>query len=129
MSKKVKRLFEGFQPKTYQIAVAPDRETMKLTGTVTIEGQKTSRPSQRLVFHQHGLTITDAKIIKKDKKGEKEVVVQRISHHKGFDEVRLHTEELLYPGTYIVTMQYKGAITRNMAVSYTHLTLPTIYSV
>jgi len=114
----VKRLFEGFQPKTYQIAVAPDRETMKLTGTVTIEGQKTSRPSQRLVFHQHGLTITDAKIIKKDKKGEKEVVVQRISHHKGFDEVRLHTEELLYPGTYIVTMQYKGAITRNMEGVY-----------
>jgi len=55
---------------------------------------------------------------KTDKKGTVEIPVQRISHHKGFDEVRLHTEELLYPGTYAVIMEYRGDITRNMEGVY-----------
>jgi len=118
MSKKVKRLYDGFKPENYQVSIDPDRETMKVTGTVTVTGQKIGRPSQRLTFHQHGLTVTGATIVKHDKKGAHEFPVERISHHKSFDEVRLHSSELLYPGAYTVTMQYKGEITRNMEGVY-----------
>lgn len=116
----MKRLFEGFQPKSYQVTIDPDRESMKLTGTVTVDGQKTGRPSQRLTFHQHGLAITEASITKHGKKGlgTQVIPVTRISHHRSYDEVRLHTDELLYPGSYTVTMQYKGSITRNMEGVY-----------
>ncbi len=114
MSKKVKRLFEGFRPTSYNLQLDPDSSTMKLTGSVEIAGQKTGRPSQRITFHQYGLKVTEASITKFDKKSERSVTVIRISHHKSFDEVRLHTEELLYPGTYKVVMRYKGLIQPGM---------------
>jgi len=114
----VKRLFEGFQPQNYQLTINPDRGSMTIAGTVVITGQKTGRPSQRLTFHQNDLTITEAKIVKRDKKGEHDVTVKRISHHNGFNEVRLHTDEMLYPGNYTVTMAYKGKITRPMEGVY-----------
>ncbi len=114
MSKKVRRLFEGFQPKNYQLTINPDRETMRVSGEVTATGQKTGRPSQRLTFHQHGLKISSAKIIKNDKKGEREIPVARINLQNSYDEVRLHTDELLYPGQYTVIMAFEGDITRPM---------------
>src|SRR5580765_690179 len=101
MSKQVKRLFAGFRPTHYTLTIDPDREKMTLSGTVTIHGQKAGRPSRRLVFHQHGLTVSNATIVRIDKKGAREdVPVIRINHQKTFDEVRLHTDVLLYPGMY-----------------------------
>lgn len=114
MSKKVKRLFEGFQPKNYKLELNPDRDSMLLTGTAVITGEKSGRPSQRLTFHQHGLKVVEAFITKHDKKGEQTYTLTRISHHKGFDEVRLHTNELLYPGHYTVTMRFKGNVQAGM---------------
>jgi aminopeptidase N len=112
MSKKVRRLFEQFQPKHYILDLAPNRETMKLSGDVVVTGQKVGRPSQRLTFHQHGLTITNVHIIKNDKKGDREIAITRINHHASADEVRLHTEEMLYPGQYTVRMTFRGEITK-----------------
>lgn len=114
----MKRLFDGFQPKNYKIDIRPDREAMQLSGTVIVKGQKTGRPSQRLTFHQHGLKITRATITKHDKKGDTPIEVTRISHHRSFDEVRLHTDEQLFAGTYTVTLAYEGRITRNMEGVY-----------
>ncbi len=114
MSKKVRRLFEGFQPKHYNLVIDPNRDTMRISGTVTITGRKAGRPSQRLTFHQNGLKITNATIVKNDKKGEYEIPVARVNLQNSFDEVRLHTDEMLYPGDYTVTMEYEGNITRPM---------------
>lgn len=114
MSKKVRRLFEGFQPTNYQISLNPDRDSMQLSGTVTVRGKKVGRPSQRLTFHQHGLTITSATVVKHDKKEAVEQQISRINHQKTLDEVRLHSETLLYPGEYTVTMEFEGTITRPM---------------
>jgi aminopeptidase N len=114
MSKKVKRLYEGFRPENYQLELNPDRDTLHLEGTVVITGQKTGRPSQRLTFHQHGLTITEAIITKNDKKGASNITPSRISHHKSFDEVRLHTDEQLYAGRYTVTLRFKGKVQDGM---------------
>lgn len=118
MSKEVRRLFEGFQPEHYDLNLNPDRETMHLSGRVIITGKKSGRPSQRLTFHQHKLKITSAKIIKKDKKGEHEIPVTRINAHDRYDEVRLHTDEMLYPGNYVVEMDFEGEITRPMEGVY-----------
>jgi aminopeptidase N len=118
MSKKVTRLYQSFRPESYSIELDPDRDTMSLSGTVVVRGQKTGRPSQRLTFHQHGLTITTATVIRKDKKGEREIIPARINHHRTLDEVRLHTDELLYAGEYTVEMTFLGKITRPMEGVY-----------
>lgn len=114
MSKKVKRLFQGFQPKRYQLELTPDRDTMHLAGNIVIQGQKIGRPSQRITLHQKDLKVTSATISRHDKKGTQEFAVVRISHHKSYDEVRIHTEELLYAGTYTLTLSFSGAITDGM---------------
>jgi aminopeptidase N len=108
MSKKVRRLFASFQPKHYDVFIDPDRETKNIRGEVTLTGQKTGRPSQRLTLHQNGLKITSAKIIRHDKKGDQEIAVARINHQKTQDEARIHTASLLYPGSYTITYSYTG---------------------
>lgn len=118
MSKKVKRLFEGFHPTNYQISLNPDRDSMRITGTVTIHGKKVGRPSQRLTFHQHDLTISEATITKHDKKEDQQCAVARINHQRTLDEVRLHTDAMLYPGDYTITLQFTGNITRQMEGIY-----------
>lgn len=118
MSKKVRRLFEGFQPQNYHITLDPDRDSMRLSGTVVVTGKKTGRPSQRLTFHQKGLKVTSATIIKHDKKTTEEISVTRINHQNTLTEVRLHTDQQLYAGNYTITMEFSGEITRPMEGVY-----------
>jgi aminopeptidase N len=118
MGKDVKRLFAQFQPKHYKLNMVPDRESGTFTGTVIIVGQKVGRPSQRLIFHQNGLKITEAHVTKHDKRGDEVMSVDRINHHGSFDEVRLHSKQMLYPGQYTVRMTFSGVITRNMEGIY-----------
>lgn len=114
MGKNVTRLFTGFKPKHYDLNLKPNREKKCFSGVVTITGHKSGRPSQRLSLHQNGLTVTSAAITRHDKKGDNEIVVDRINTHAGYDEVRLHAKEMLYPGSYTVRLEFKGKITRRM---------------
>jgi puromycin-sensitive aminopeptidase len=114
MSKDVTRLFEQFQPEKYQLELHPNPETMQFSGTVTIDGKKVGRPSKRLTFHQNGLKIHSASITKHDKKGDLEVTITRINNQATYDEVRLHSDSLVYPGAYTITMEFTGEITRPM---------------
>jgi aminopeptidase N len=115
MTKKVRRLFAGFQPEHYSLTINPDRDTMRIRGQVTIIGQRRGRPSQRLTFHQNGLKITEARITHIDKKtGRRDIAIERINHQKSLNEVRLHTNHLLYSGTYEVSMTFEGVITEGM---------------
>ncbi|MEO5627683.1 MAG: M1 family metallopeptidase, partial [Candidatus Saccharimonadales bacterium] len=114
MTKSVRRLFGQFEPEHYDLHLSPSANTMSFRGTVTITGKKTGRPSQRLTFHQHELKITSAKITKRDKKGSETIEVVRINSHKSFDEVRLHSKQMLYPGSYSITLEFSGKITRQM---------------
>jgi aminopeptidase N len=114
MSTKVRRLFEQFQPENYNLTLEIDDQAMTFKGSVVIHGKKTGRPSQRLTFHQKQLTITKATLTKHDKNGEQTFDVSRINNHNGYDEVRLHSESMLYPGVYTVTLEFEGAITRPM---------------
>src|SRR5487761_1857491 len=114
MSKKVTRLFEQFQPEHYQLRLDVDPKAMHFKGTVVVRGKKVGRPAQRLTFHQKDLKITSASIIKHDKKGDHTFEVSRINKQDSFDEVRLHTSDMIYPGAYTVTMEFEGEITRPM---------------
>jgi aminopeptidase N len=114
MSKKVQRLISQFVPSHYTLRLDPDRDTKKLTGSVTIEGKKISRPSQRLTFHQKDLKVSSASITKIDKTGEQEIAVVRINHQNTLNEVRLHVAEQLYPGKYRVTMEFQGSVQDSM---------------
>lgn len=114
MTKKVTRLHDNFQPEHYSLHLTLDESSMTFSGTVTIRGQKTGRPSQRLTFHQKGLKVSAAEVSKFDKKGEHRIAIQRINNQNSFDEVRLHAAEMIYPGAYSVTMKFKGQITRPM---------------
>ncbi len=115
MGKKVTRLYEQFQPENYELSLHPDRGAMTFSGTVTVRGKKIGRPAQRLTFHQKGLSITSAKIVKHDKKkGDISVKVARINNQDSLDEVRLHAEDMVYPGDYTVEMEFSGKIAGGM---------------
>lgn len=114
MPSKVRRLFEQFQPNNYSLRLELDDSAMTFKGSVTISGKKSGRPSERLAFHQKQLKITAATVIKHDKKGDQPIAVNRINNQNSYDEVRLHSETLLYPGDYTVTMEFEGVITRPM---------------
>jgi hypothetical protein len=73
-----------------------------------IEGQKLRPPSKRITFNQKSLKIIGAKIIYKHKKSDIEFELKRINHVKSFGEVRLHTNNILYPGNYTVILTYTG---------------------
>ncbi|KKU19885.1 MAG: hypothetical protein UX30_C0006G0015 [Candidatus Saccharibacteria bacterium GW2011_GWA2_46_10] len=114
MPKKVVRLYRQFQPAKYQLILSIDPKAMTFTGSVIVDGVKTGPPSKRLVFHQKNLKIKNAKISRLDKSGKREISLSRINLHKSYTEVRLHTNEVVYPGHYQVEMAFSGRITDAM---------------
>ena len=118
MSKTVRRLYEQFQPSHYDLQLSVDPDAMTFSGTVVIAGKKVGRPSRRITLHQKGLKITEAHLRRTDKKGEKVYEVSRINRQDSYDEVRLHSDEMLYPGEYSLMLNFSGDITRNMEGIY-----------
>ncbi len=118
MTKSVSRLYTQFQPEHYDVAWNIDDNAMRFTGTVTITGRKVGRPSQRLTFHANGLKVTAARVVAHDKKGERELTIKRINLQKSLHEVRVHTEEMVYPGSYNVELAFEATITDGMTGIY-----------
>lgn len=118
MSKTVRRLFEQFQPEHYDLLLDVDPDKLTFTGSVVITGKKVGRPSQRITLHQKGLNITEANIRRSDKKGEKLYEVSRINNQNSYDEVRLHTADKIFPGQYVIMLEFSGKISRNMEGIY-----------
>lgn len=116
--KSVARLYEQFKPSHYDINLSIDKKNLTFFGKVTIEGTKTGRPSKRITFHQKGLNIHDARIQCIQKQQSSEISIKRIHIHEKYDEVRLHTENLIYPGVYIVEIAFNGIISSDMQGIY-----------
>lgn len=114
MGKSVTRLAQIFQPENYKLSIEVDTEGMRFSGSVIITGQKTGRPSKRITLHQKDLKINTAKITRHSKSGDEAIEISRINKHKAFDEVRLHSSSLLYPGKYTVEIKFAGTITEQM---------------
>ncbi len=118
MPTSVTRLYKSFQPESYELVIDLDRTHMRFSGRVVIKGRKTGRPSQRLTFHAKDLNISRATIVLTDKKGTREIPVKRLNQQKSFHEIRLHTDDMLYPGAYTVTMEFAAPITDGMTGIY-----------
>ncbi|MEX2014838.1 MAG: M1 family metallopeptidase [Candidatus Saccharimonadales bacterium] len=114
MGKSAPRLAESFKPENYKLSIEIDSKKMCFKGTVVIEGQKIGRPAKRITFHQKDLKIISANVIKQGKSGEEAVDLARINSHKSFDEVRLHSSSMFYPGKYTVEIKFSGRITEQM---------------
>ncbi|MDO8591537.1 MAG: hypothetical protein Q7R60_01255 [bacterium] len=96
---KANNLHSQFRPEKYELDI--------LEGRVIIFGRKLPPPSKRITFHQKGLKIISAKITRLDKKGATEHDVARINHLPTFEQVRLHTASMLYPGQYIIELSFQ----------------------
>jgi aminopeptidase N len=116
--KSVARLYTQFQPHDYDVSFTIDEAAMRFSGSVTIRGKKAGRPAKRITFHQHDLKVISAKITKHDKAGDTELIVSRINKQNAFNEVRLHTDEMIYPGEYTVQMEFEAPITPGMTGIY-----------
>ncbi len=112
--RKVKRLYEQFKPQHYILNLKPDRDKMTFSGSVIINGHKTGRPTKRLTLHQKSLKITGAYLVHHTKNGDQEVDIARHNTHAAYDEVRLHTNQILPAGSYTLTVRFSGRITRAM---------------
>jgi len=101
--KQPKVLSETFKPETYTLELA-DKD---IPARLKITGRKIGRPSRRVTLHQRGLKIVAAKIIRHDKRaGLLEIPVDRINTHKSLQELRLHSDEMIYPGEYEIQLEY-----------------------
>lgn len=118
MSKTVRRLLDQFVPENYNLELDIDRANMSFSGKVIIRGKKVGRPSKRITFHQKDLKIESATLTRYDKSDEKLIKVVRINSHQTFNEVRLHSEELIYPGSYTIEIKFSANITEPMMGLY-----------
>jgi len=116
--KSVARLYTQFQPNQYDVTFDIDEDAMHFSGHVVLRGKKVGRPSQRITLHQNGLKVTKATIVKHDKKGEQTCVVARINNQNTLQEVRLHTDGMLYPGEYTVALDFEAPLTTAMTGIY-----------
>lgn len=118
MSKAAPRLFNQFQPDNYKLALALDKAKLEFSGTVTITGKKVGRPSKRITLHQKDLHVHKATVTRHSKSSNEPVVVSRINTHNTANEVRIHSDQLLHAGTYTVTVEFKGRISKTMLGIY-----------
>ncbi len=114
MTKQIRRLYDQFHPKNYVLSLTLDPTALTFSGEVVIKGQKVGRPSKRLTFHQKNLNVTSVKVTKHSKDGDKEVKIIRVNKQATFNELRIHSDELIYPGQYTIDIQFSGKITRQM---------------
>lgn len=114
MTKSVARLYAQFQPENYKLEIEANKTSKTFAGNVQITGKKVGRPSKRITLHQSDLTITSVRVVKRDKKGDHELPVVRINTHKSYDELRLHFDQMVYPGTYYIEIGYSGLISQQM---------------
>ncbi|HEX5797122.1 MAG TPA: M1 family metallopeptidase [Candidatus Saccharimonadales bacterium] len=112
MSKKVKRLYSDIKPNHYDLGLSLDIDKRLFSGTVKIRFKKTGRPSKRITFHQKDLKFTATKL--KSLSKDKEIVIKRINTQRSLDEVRLHSDETLFPGEYEAYLEFAGRITDPM---------------
>jgi aminopeptidase N len=116
--KSVARLYNQFQPQTYDLTFSIDEDAMSFSGHAVIRGRKIGRPTQRITLHQHELKVTSAAITKHDKKGDQVLTVIRINNQDTLNEVRLHTEGMVYAGDYTLEIDFEAPISTGMTGIY-----------
>jgi aminopeptidase N len=94
-----------FVPKEYKLTIA---SPVGDSAVLEIVGERFGPPSKRLVLHQKGLKVMSASVIHKGKNKEIDHDIVRINHLPSFEEVRIHTNSPLYPGRYLISLEFSG---------------------
>ncbi len=110
-------LSKQLRPENYALTLRISDDATTFSGSVVITAKKL-KPSKRITLHAKDLIIDEAQIVRHDRKQEHEMPVTRINYQKRFNEVRLHTENNLYPGEYTITLHFHGVITKTMVGIY-----------
>ncbi|HUA13407.1 MAG TPA: M1 family metallopeptidase [Candidatus Sulfotelmatobacter sp.] len=114
MANKSGRLYEQFRPSSYDLLIDIDKDKMAFSGSVVIVGEKVGRPSKRITLNSKALKIGTVKLEKLTKAGYEEVEVERVNHHRSFDELRVHAKDNVYPGGYRISLKFSGKISIQM---------------
>ena len=114
MPQKVNRLFRQFRPEHYDLTLDINEVALEFNGKVLIRGMKVGRPSKRITLHQKNLKVISAKIIYCSKQGDQVIKLSRVNCHKSLDEVRLHSDNLMMPGSYCIELEFSGLISPQM---------------
>lgn len=115
---KANHLYDQLHPEHYDIDLDIKKDSLTFTGKVLINAKKVGRPSKRITLHQKELKITKASVCTVTKGQKIEIPIKRILHHNRYNEVRLHSETLLYPGEYEIKLSFTGIITKDMQGIY-----------
>lgn len=92
----------------YELSFKYSSSDKSVFGLLRIMGSKTGKPSKRITLHQKGLKILTAEIIYERKQKIFNYQIARINRVKSFEEVRLHTKEIMYPGPYTINLTFKS---------------------
>ena len=114
MSRNVKRLFADLKPTSYNIKLDLDIKNMTFEGHVDLNAKITKRPSKRITLHQKNLNFSKARVFLLKNNQKEEIEVLRINKQAKFDEVRIHFKELIYPGEYLISIDYGSSITATL---------------
>jgi aminopeptidase N len=115
MSKKVARLYSQLQPENYNLHINISEDKKSFTGNVVISGYKTGRPAKRITLHQKGLKVSDVNVVLIDNKNNvSDLDITRVLTHDSYDELRIHSDNEIYPGKLEISMNFSGKITKNM---------------
>jgi hypothetical protein len=75
---------------------------------VTFFGQRTGKPSKRFTLYGGDLKIKEAFIQSESKNKVVNFEVERINYLPTFNEMRIHTKNLQYPGIYTIKLLVAG---------------------
>ena len=110
-------LTDQLLPENYTLSLHVDKDKLSFSGEVVISAKKI-KPSQRITLHCKGLVVDEATVVRHDKKLEHNLPISKINYQKKFEEVRLQSDHLMYPGLYTITLKFHGAITKTMLGIY-----------
>jgi len=115
---KINMLVEKFVPDNYNINLIFSENKDSYSGQVIIDGRKISQPTKRITLHQKDLIIDSAQVTKFYKSETYNLKVQRIVCQNKLQEVRLHFNELIYPGQYQLIIKFHNQITKKLTGIY-----------
>lgn len=101
MAKKGDPLHRSFRPASYRLEVYGGGCRLKVAGL------KLPPPAKRISLHQKGIKVSAAEVASIDKKQWKRHEVVRINHLPTFEQVRLHTADVIYPGQVRLVLEYQ----------------------
>jgi hypothetical protein len=76
---------------------------------VILQGERSGKPSKRFTLHGSGFKVNEASVQSETKHKSVDFQIERINYLPTFQEIRIHTKNLQYPGPYKIRLMLTGA--------------------